>query len=193
MTNSACEWHHTFYHHIFSLLWPTVWSEWHCTFVKASLSKSFPMTHREWVICTFYPHSFLWPTPGGEWHWTFCERQSHHIFPHVQQFVSNIAHYIITSFPTMTNSKWATLHSLWKAVSSQFVPLTNGSLWVTLHILSSHLFLCPTECEWSHCTFCQRKSHYPMTTCIASKWLQCTFCATCKAVSSHLFLWPGSK
>ena len=66
-------------------------------------------------------------------------------FTHVQQYVSNIAHFVkgslITSFLIMTNRKWVTLHVLWKAVSS-------------------HLFwLWPTASEW-HCTFCERQSHH---------------------------------
>ena len=40
----------------------------------------------------------------------------------------------------MTNSKWVTMHILWKAVSL-------------------HLFLLPTASEW-HCTFCERQSYY---------------------------------
>ena len=56
----------------------------------------------------------------------------------------DIAHFVkgslITSFPSMTNSWWVTLHILWKAVSSQ-------------------LFLWPTVCEW-HCKFCEKQFHH---------------------------------
>ena len=149
--------------------------------VKGSLITSFPATNREWVTLhtlweAIWSHHFLWPT-ASVWHCVFCERQSHHIFSYDKQLVSDIAHSVkgslITSFP-MTNSKWVTLHILWKAVSSHLflwpteselhwtfcpitpVPMTNSE-WVTLHILwnavSSHYFLWPTESEW-YCTFC---------------------------------------
>ena len=82
-------------------------------------------------------------------------------FPYGQQEVSNIAHFVkgwlITSLP-MTNSKWVTLHVVWKA----FVPGTNRQ-WVALHrswkAVKSHLYLCPTASEW-HSTFCERESHH---------------------------------
>ena len=201
--------------HLF--LWPTA-SEWHRTFcerrsdhtfsydqqqvgdiahlVKEGLITSFPMTNREWVTLhivwkTVWSHLFLWPT-GCEWHCTFCERRSDHIFSYDQQLVSDIAHVVkdslITSFP-MTNSKWVTLHILWKKV------------W-------SHLFLWPTGSEW-RCTLCERQSDhifsydqqvvsdiahfvkgslitsFPMTN---SLWV--TLHMLWKAVWSHLFLWP---
>ena len=72
-------------------------------------------------------------------------KQSHcHILSYdQQQVVSDIAHFVkgslVTSFP-MTNSKWVTLHILWKAVSS-------------------HLFPWLTASEW-HCTFCEGQSHH---------------------------------
>ena len=102
--------------------------------------------------------------------------------PHV------VKHSLITSFP-VTNSEWATLQMMLKAVS-----------W--------HLFLWPTASEW-HCTFCERQSHhsflydqqevsdiahfvkhslitsFPMTN---SLWV--TLHILWKPVSSHLLLWP---
>ena len=113
-------------------------------------------------------HLFLWPT-GSEWHCTFCERQSHHIFSYGQQQVSDIAHFVtgslITPFP-MANSKWVTLHILWRAVPSHLFLYQIASQWhyTFWNAVSSHLFLWPIACEW-HCTF----------------W---------NAVLSHLFLWP---
>ena len=118
----------------------------------------------------------------------------------------------------MTNSMWAMLHILLKAVSLMTLitsfPVTN-SLWVTLHILwktvSSHPFLWPTASEWN-CTFCEKQSHhihscdqkevsdithfvkgslttsFPMTN---RKWV--TLPILWRAVSSNLF-WPtGSE
>ena len=156
-------------------------------------------------------HLFLWPT-GSEWHCIFCERQFHHIFSYDQQDVSDIVQlvegsFIITSFP-MTNSKWVTLHILWKAAFSydqQTVsdiahlvkgslitpfPISN-SLRVTLHIVwkavSSHLFIWPTGSEWD-CTFCERQgliTPFPITN---SLWVRLHILR--KPVSSHLFLWP---
>ena len=183
--------------HLF--LWPTG-SEWHCTFVKGSLIESFPMMNRLWVTLHILwkavsLHLLLWPT-ASEWHCTFCERQSHCIFSYDQQRVSDIAHFVkgslIASFP-MTNSKWVTLHILWKAVSLHLV------LWLTAG-------------EW-YCTFCERQFHcifsydqqlvsdiahfgkgsliasFPMTN---REWV--TLHILWKAISLHVFLWPtGSE
>ena len=224
MTNSEWVTLHILWKAVWShlFLWPTG-CEWHCTsfyerqsdcifshdqqqvsdiahFVEGSLITSFPMTNSMWVTLDILwkavsSHLYLWPTVC-EWHWTFCERQSHHIFSHDQQQVSDIAHFVkgslITSFP-MTNSLRVTLHILWKAV------------W-------SHLFPWPTASKW-HCTFCERQSHHifsydqqqvsdiahfvkgslitsvPMTN---RMWV--TLHILWKAVSSHLFLWPtGSE
>ena len=68
------------------------------------------------------------------------DSKSHHIHSYDQQGVSNISHFmkgsLIISFPMTLNSEW-----------------------VTLHILSSHLLLCPIASE-CHGTFCERLSHY---------------------------------
>ena len=126
------------------LLWLTG-CEQHWRFWWMAVSSHLSMTDREWVIFhslwkAVSSHLFLWPT-GSEWNCTFCERQPHHI-SYDQQGVSDILHSmkcsLITSFP-MT-SLWVTLHILWKVVSS-------------------HLFLWPTVCEW-HCAFCERQSHH---------------------------------
>ena len=204
--------------HLF--LWPTG-SEWHCTFcekqsyhifsyekqkvsdiahfVKASLITSLVMANRQWVTLhilwkAVISHLFLWPT-GSEWHWTFCEMQSHHIFSYKQQHVSDIArfvkHSLITCF-AMINSKWVTLHILWKQ-------------------LVSHLFLWPTVCEW-HCTFCERESHHIFScdpqhvsdighfvkgSLITYFSMTNRMCVTLdmlwKAASSHLLLWPTAS
>ena len=145
---SKAVWSHLF-------LWPTA-SEWYCKFcerqsdhifsygqqevsgithfVKGSLITSFPMTNSLWVALhilwkTVSSHLFLWPT-GSEWHCTFCKRQCHDIFSYDQQQASDIAYFvkgsIIISFP-MTNSKWVTLHFLFKAVSSHLFLWPIGS------------------------------------------------------------------
>ena len=162
-------------------------------------------------------HLFLWPT-ACERHCTFCETQSHHIYCHDQQFVSDIEHFVkgslITSF-SMTNRKCVAWHILWKAVSSHlFLQLTAGKWHCSLHILwkaaSSHLFLWPTACEW-HCTFCEMQSddifsydqqqvsdiaHFVKGSLITSflinsKWV--TLYILWKAVLSHLFSWPTAS
>ena len=120
---------------ITSFLWPTG-SEWHCPFcerqsyhitpcgqqqvsdsahfVKGSLITSLHMTNSEWVALHILwravsSHHFLWPT-GCKSHCTFCERQSHHIFSHHQQRVSNIA-------------------PLWKAISSHLFLWPTAGQW----------------------------------------------------------------
>ena len=107
-------------------------SEWHCTFcerqsdhifsydqqlvseiahfVKDNLITSFPMANSLWVTLhilwkVVWSHLFLWPT-GSEWHCTFCERQSHHIFSHGQQVVSDITYFVKSSL--ITSFLWAT-------------------------------------------------------------------------------------
>ena len=157
--------------HLF--LWPTA-SECHCTFcewkfhdifsydqqkvsiiahfVKSSpsLITSIPMTNSKWVTL-----HILWM----EISWHLC------LWP-VEQFVSDIAHFVngnfMASFP-MTNRMWVTLHILWKAVSS-------------------HLFLWPTAGGW-HCIFCLITS-FPM-----SDRLWVALHTLSKTVSSHVF--PG--
>ncbi len=120
--------------------------------------------HILWKVVS--SHLCLSPIGGG-WHCTFHEMQSNLIFSYHQQRVSDIAHFVkgslitsvpmydqqyvsdiahfvkgspITSFPMPTNSKWVTLHILWKAV------------W-------SHLFIWPTASE-QHSTFCERQSDH---------------------------------
>ena len=146
---TACEWHCTFHERLPCLfIWPTA-CEWHCTFCERQ-SHHILSYDKQGVsdIVHFVKGSlitslqFPWPT-GSEWHCTFCEKKSHHIVSYHQQGVSNIAHFVkgslITSFP-ITNREWATVHILWKVVSS-------------------HPFLSPTACEW-HCTFCESQSHH---------------------------------
>ena len=143
------------------------WVEFACIWHETILSH---LTNSEWVTCTLFckavsSHPFLWPTQVVSDTLHICERQSHGIFSYDQQRVSVVAPFVkgslITSFP-MTNSKWVTLHILWKAVS--------------------HLYLWPTGSEW-HCTLCERHliTSFPMTN---SLWV--TLHILQKAVSSHL-------
>ncbi len=140
-----------------------------------------------WKVVSSYLS--LWPT-GSKWHYTFCQRQSHHIFSYETEGEDS-AHFVkaslITSFP-MTNSKWVTLHILWKTVH---------------HILSWS-----TASEW-HCIFCERQSHHMFSSdqqsvsdithsvkgslittfpMINSLWVILPI--LWMAVSSHLFPWP---
>ncbi len=219
---TGCEWHCTFYerqsHHILSYDQQQVSDIVH--FVKGSLITSFPMTNRMWVTLHIFwkavsSHLFLWLT-ASEWHCTFSERQSHHIFSHHQQFVSDIAHLEKTAsshlFPWSTVCEWHCIfcerqsHCIFsydqQEVSdiAHFVkgsPITSfpmaNSKWVTLHILWKAIppFLWPTASEW-HCIFCERQSHHIFSydqQFVSDILLQILW----KAVSSHLFLWPTAS
>ena len=190
--------------HLF--LWPTG-SEWHCTYCERQSHCIFPYDQqRVSDIAHFVKdsliHLFIWPT-GSEWHCTFCESQSHGIFSYDQQLVSDIAHVVkgsvIASF-TMINSKWVTLHMLWKAVSLHLFLWPTESEDIALFVkgISLHLFLWPTASEWHcifYCIFSYVQQHvsdiayfiasFPMTN---SLWV--TLHILWKAVSLHLFLWP---
>ena len=167
---TGCEWHCTICeslqpHHIFSYGQQQVSDIEH--FVKGNLITSFPMTNSMWVTALHILWgslitSFLWPTVC-EWHCTFCQRQSDHIFSYDQQGVSDIAHFVRSSFITsflMTNRKWVIAHFVKGSLIT--FPMINR-LWVTLHILlkaiSSDLFPWPLASE-RHCTFCERQSHH---------------------------------
>ena len=180
---TVCEWHCTFCerqsHHIYdqqdvseiahfvkgSLItsFPVTGCEWHCTFcerqshyifsygqqqvsdiahsVKGSLITSFPMTNSQWVTLHILWNAVFTSFPMTNSKWVTLHLLWKAVFTYDQQFVSDIAQFVkgdlMTSFP-MTNSEWVTLDILWK-------------------IVSSHLFLWPTGCEW-HCTFCERQS-----------------------------------
>jgi hypothetical protein len=173
-------------------------------FVKGSLITSFLMTNSLWVTLHILwmavsSHLFLWWT-GSEWHCTFCERQSHHTFcyptasewhctfserqsldilSYDQQQVSDIAHFVtgslMTSFP-ITNSKWVTLHILWKAVTwhlfydQQIV--SDIAHFMKACSLTWHLFLLlwPTASEWQVAHFVKDSliTSFPMTN---SEWV----------------------
>ena len=156
------------------------------------------MTNREWVTLHILwgavsSHLFLWPT-ACEWHSCTCsEWQSHQIYSHYQQQVSDIAHFVkgsLMASSPMTNREWVPLHILWKAASS-------------------HLSLLLTGCEW-HCMFCEWQSHHifsydqqfvseiahvvPKGILIASFPMANSLWAALhnlwKAVSLHLVPWP---
>ncbi len=129
-----------------SFLWPTD-CEWQHILWKAVITSSL-MSNSLWVTLHIFWKAvssdiFIW-LPVCQWHCTFCDRQSHQIFSYDQQIVSDIAHSVkgrlitydwqpvsdiahfvksslVRCFP-MTNSLWATLHMLWKAVSLDLSP-----------------------------------------------------------------------
>ena len=186
---------------------PMTNSEWVTLFIlwKPVSSDPFPITNSKWAILHTHfwkagsSHLLLWHK-ASEWHCTFCERQSHHIFSHNQQFVSDISYFVkgipITSFP-MINRESVTLHTLWKA------PHTHHNI-----------FLWTTACQW-HCTLYENQSHHicsydPQQVSDISYFVKVSliwsFSATNRLwvtlnilwsalqVSSHLSLWPtGSE
>ena len=138
-----------------AFLWPTV-CEWHRRFCGRQIT-SFPMTNRTRKWVTLYilwkavsSHLFPWPT-GSKWHCPF-KRQSHQIFSYDQQLVSDISHILwkaTLSHLILTNSEWATLHILWKSVSSCLFPSPTGSEWHTLwRAVSLYLFPWSTGSEY---------------------------------------------
>ena len=140
--------------------------------------------------------SFLWPTES-EWHCTFCEQHSDHIFCNNWQLVSDIAHCVkgslITSVP-MTNSKWVTLHMLWKAVSSHHSYGKQGVSGIVhlVKAVSSHFF--PLIKQYvSHITHLVKGTHHIIS--YDQKLVSdIEHFIKGRAVSSHLFLWPiGSE
>ena len=127
----------------------------------------------------------LWLT-GCEQHWRFYGRQCHDIFSCDQQQVCDVAPFVkgrtITSFP-MTNREWVTLHILWNMVSSHLFLWQTACEWHLWKAVSWHIFLWPTESE-CHCTFLwmtvsPNVSPWPT----GSKW-HCTFC---EGQSHHVF------
>ena len=166
--------------HLF--LWPTV-CEWHCTFCERQ-SKSHCI--------------FSYDQQGVSWHCTFCERHSHCIFSYDQQQVSDIAHFVkgslIASFP-MTNSKWVTLHIVWKVVSLCMFSYDQQRVSDIGHFVKSSLIASfpMTNREWvdiAHFVKGSLIASFPM---INSMWV--TLNILWKAVTSlHVFLWPtGSE
>ncbi len=141
--------------------------------------------------------------------------QSHHTFSYDQQRVSSdIAHFVkgsfITSFPT-TNSKWVTLHILWKSVSSHLFLWPIASEWhftfvklsfifydqqgvsdSTAHFgkaISSHLFYDQQSVSnIRHVMQGNLITSFPMANRL---WV--TLDILWKSVSSHLFLWPTAS
>jgi len=122
-------------------------------------------------------------------------------FSYGPQRVSGIAAdaSLITSFPTMLDQQFVSephISSCERQSHDIFSgSLTNSKQWVTLHIpwklVSRHLFLWPTACEW-HCTFV-KGGHITSSPMTNSLWM--TFMDILwKAVSWHLFLWQtGSE
>ena len=177
-------------------LWPIV-CEVIVHFVKGNFIVSLSITNRKWVTLLILwramvsSHLFIWPT-GSEWHCLFFEGQSH-IFTCDQQRVSNIAYFVkgslITSFP-VTNSKWVTLHNLWKPVTSFFFHITNRE-WMTLQCceMQSHQFVFFNEQRVSGIAACETCSHH-----VFSYHQQLVSNKYAMLLTSHLFLSPtGSE
>ena len=191
-------------HLLFNLLWPWTDCEQCYFFFERQIPQIFSMTYRMWV--TFL---ILWME--------FLSYAFLYIFSDDQQVVSGIAHSVkgslITSFP-ITNSEWATLHILSKAVSpylfsyDQQIVSNIAHLWMTV---PSHHVLWPTASEW-YCMFCERNliTSFSMTN---SLWvtLQILWKVTTSShhlydqqqvsdiahlwgtISSQLFLWPTAS
>ena len=117
--------------------------------------------------------SFLWPT-GSEWHCKCCERQSHNIICYDQQLVSDIPHFVKSSFITLSH--------LIFSYDQQTVRVTLYIMWKA----SSDHLLWPTGSKWAW-TPCERQSHHIFS---YDQQLVSDTTHFMKSISSHLFLWP---